>query len=66
MNALELQANRQLSDFEPKNLNIDATLPYADASFDVLGVGLGLRGGVGVGVGVAVRRCPTLKALPCP
>ena len=41
MNALELQANRQLSDFEPKNLNIDATLPYADASFDVLGLGLG-------------------------
>ena len=36
MNALELQANRQLSDFEPKNLNIDATLPYADASFDVV------------------------------
>ena len=41
MNALELQANRQLSDFEPKNLNIDATLPYDDASFDVLGLGLG-------------------------
>ena len=26
----ELQANRQLSDFEPKNLNVDAALPYTD------------------------------------
>jgi hypothetical protein len=36
MNALELQANRQLSDFEPKNLNIEPKLPYADESFDVV------------------------------
>jgi len=36
MNALELQANRQLTDFEPKNLNIDPTLPYDAASFDVV------------------------------
>ena len=36
MNALELEQNNQLSDFAPKNLNIDPTLPYDDASFDVV------------------------------
>jgi len=36
MNALELEANDQLSDFAPKNLNVDPTLPYADESFDVV------------------------------
>ena len=36
MNALELRANQQLSDFKPKNLNRDPTLPYDDASFDIV------------------------------
>lgn len=36
MNALELKANDQLSDFAPKNLNIDYTLPYPDSTFDVV------------------------------
>merc|ERR1719152_812521 len=36
MNALELEQNVQLTDFAPKNLNIDSTLPYDDASFDVV------------------------------
>ena len=36
MNALELGANQQLSDFEARNLNVDTTLPYEDASFDVV------------------------------
>ena len=36
MNALELRANNQLSDFTPKNLNRDPTLPYEDASFDIV------------------------------
>ena len=36
MNALELQLNKQLTDFEPKNLNIDPSLPYEDESFDVV------------------------------
>lgn len=36
MNALELKANDQLNDFEPKNLNIDPSLPYPDATFDVV------------------------------
>lgn len=36
MNALELKANDQLTDFAPKNLNIEAKLPYDDASFDVV------------------------------
>ena len=36
MNALELKANDQLSDSEPKNLNIDTKLPYPDESFDVV------------------------------
>eukprot|EP00316_Scyphosphaera_apsteinii_P005633 CAMPEP_0119326048 /NCGR_PEP_ID=MMETSP1333-20130426/67323_1 /TAXON_ID=418940 /ORGANISM="Scyphosphaera apsteinii, Strain RCC1455" /LENGTH=258 /DNA_ID=CAMNT_0007334229 /DNA_START=117 /DNA_END=893 /DNA_ORIENTATION=- len=36
MNALELQANNQLSDFTPHNLNIDPKLPYDDAQFDVV------------------------------
>jgi len=36
MNALELQANDQLNDFEAKNLNIDQKLPYPDSSFDVV------------------------------
>jgi len=36
MNALELEANRQLTDFSPANLNIDPSLPYANASFDMV------------------------------
>jgi SAM-dependent methyltransferase len=36
MNANELEANKQLSDFTPKNLNIDPKLPYPDNSFDVV------------------------------
>ena len=36
MNALELEQNVQLSDFQPKNLNTDPTLPYDDESFDVV------------------------------
>merc|ERR1719152_786658 len=36
MNALELEQNVQLTDFAPKNLNIDSTLPYDDATFDVV------------------------------
>ena len=36
MNALELEQNVQLSDFAPKNLNADPTLPYEDESFDVV------------------------------
>jgi len=36
MNALELEQNEQLSDFSPKNLNVDPTLPYEDESFDVV------------------------------
>ena len=36
MNALELECNKQLSDYAPKNLNVDATLPYDDESFDVV------------------------------
>jgi len=36
MNALELRANDQFTDFKAKNLNIDPTLPYEDASFDVV------------------------------
>lgn len=36
MNAPELEANRQLSDWTPKNLNIEPKLPYADDSFDVV------------------------------
>jgi len=36
MNALELEANEQLSDYVPKNLNIDPTIPFDDATFDVV------------------------------
>eukprot|EP00587_Corethron_hystrix_P006731 CAMPEP_0113301824 /NCGR_PEP_ID=MMETSP0010_2-20120614/2890_1 /TAXON_ID=216773 ORGANISM="Corethron hystrix, Strain 308" /NCGR_SAMPLE_ID=MMETSP0010_2 /ASSEMBLY_ACC=CAM_ASM_000155 /LENGTH=284 /DNA_ID=CAMNT_0000155507 /DNA_START=193 /DNA_END=1047 /DNA_ORIENTATION=+ /assembly_acc=CAM_ASM_000155 len=36
MNKLELIANDQLSDYEPKNLNSDPKLPYNDNSFDVV------------------------------
>mmetsp|Transcript_74627 Transcript_74627/g.224388 ORF Transcript_74627/g.224388 Transcript_74627/m.224388 type:complete len:148 (-) Transcript_74627:100-543(-) len=36
MNALELEQNVQLSDYTPKNLNVDPTLPYDDESFDVV------------------------------
>ncbi len=36
MNALELKANDQLTDFKPKNLNIESVLPYEDESFDVV------------------------------
>lgn len=36
MNALELRANDQFTDFTPKNLNIEPKLQYKDASFDVV------------------------------
>mmetsp|Transcript_32433 Transcript_32433/g.80421 ORF Transcript_32433/g.80421 Transcript_32433/m.80421 type:complete len:300 (-) Transcript_32433:96-995(-) len=37
MNSLELEGNKQLSDFTPKNLNIEPKLSgYADNSFDVV------------------------------
>ena len=36
MNALELKANDQLTDFKPKNLNIESILPYEDESFDAV------------------------------
>jgi len=36
MNLLELKANSQLTEFEPKDLNVSPTLPYADESFDVV------------------------------
>lgn len=36
MNALELEANNQLTDFKPKNLNIDPKLPYESKTFDVV------------------------------
>jgi len=36
MNSLELRANDQLTDFTPRNLNIEPKLPYEDASFDVV------------------------------
>ena len=36
MNAIELQLNEQLTDYQPKNLNRDPTLPYDDNSFDVV------------------------------
>jgi hypothetical protein len=34
MNALELMANDQLTDFEARNLNVNPTLPYADSTYD--------------------------------
>lgn len=36
MNAIELQANKQLSENTPLNLNIEPKLPYGDAEFDVV------------------------------
>lgn len=36
MNALELRANSQLSEFVARNLNREPVLPYADNSFDVV------------------------------
>jgi len=36
MNALELRANDQLTDWEQKNLNDNPVLPYEDNSFDVV------------------------------
>jgi len=36
MNALELQANKQLTDFSPRDLNVMPTLPYKDGEFDVV------------------------------
>jgi len=36
MNALELLANDQLTDYEARNLNVNPTLPYDDNSFDVV------------------------------
>ena len=36
MNPLELKFNDQLTDYQPKNLNVDVTLPYPDNSFDVV------------------------------
>ena len=36
MNALELAANDQLTDYEARNLNVNPTLPYNDNEFDVV------------------------------
>ena len=36
MNALELEQNVQLSDYVPKNLNVDSKLPFEDGTFDVV------------------------------
>ena len=36
MNEAELARNKQLTEFAVKDLNEDPTLPYADASFDVI------------------------------
>mmetsp|Transcript_51997 Transcript_51997/g.111168 ORF Transcript_51997/g.111168 Transcript_51997/m.111168 type:complete len:302 (-) Transcript_51997:278-1183(-) len=36
MNAFELQANKQLSDFSPKDLNVEPSLPFQDGQFDVV------------------------------
>ena len=36
MNALELEQNKQLSDWVARDLNVDPTLPYEDASFDAV------------------------------
>lgn len=36
MNARELAANSQLSDFKPRNLNVEPKLPFDDGSFDVV------------------------------
>ena len=36
MNALELIANDQLTDYEARNLNVNPTLPYDDNTFDVV------------------------------
>ena len=36
MNALELLANDQFTDYEARNLNVNPTLPYEDNSFDVI------------------------------
>jgi len=36
MSALELKVNDQLTDFSPRNLNIDSKLPYDDETFDVV------------------------------
>lgn len=36
MNALELKENKALTDFDPRNLNIEPKLPYQDESFDVV------------------------------
>jgi len=36
MNALELEQNAQLSEFTPRNLNVDTSLPYGDGEFDVV------------------------------
>jgi hypothetical protein len=36
MNALELMANDQLTDYEARNLNVNPTLPYEDNTFDVV------------------------------
>eukprot|EP00971_Amphidinium_carterae_P139237 2759089-Amphidinium_carterae.1 len=36
MNDAELKANRQADDYALRNLNVDPTLPYKDASFDIV------------------------------
>jgi len=36
MNELELRANDQLTDFFPRNLNLNPKLPYPDESFDIV------------------------------
>ena len=34
MNALELAANDQFTDYEARNLNVNPTLPYKDNTYD--------------------------------
>ena len=36
MNIFELEQNAQFSDFSPRNLNVEPTLPFEDASFDLV------------------------------
>jgi hypothetical protein len=36
MNVRELEANKALSSFEARDLNVDVRLPYADGTFDAV------------------------------
>lgn len=43
MNAEELEANPQLSDWTVRNLNADPTLPYEDAAFDAVTIAVSVQ-----------------------